>query len=342
MEQFKLSDGKARLAVTRAMGSIRRREKANAEAGTLRFRVSQARASQDGQRHFSLVLSAEPTRDLSALTPLDFALWEAGELIEKYEVKLTAAPVALAAGFVAPRFMSTDDPYGQAINLALKRSSGAKRADDMWRIDRYSMEPPKEGADAPREPSSFLPYDDSLATQEVKMRHCFIASPDILSKVIAAEVPRDRVAPDLAAAIQRQCEAISKHSGKRHVFVFLQEAALLEDSRVSALKALVANERIVLHGFGPGSVGSAAFRELCLSIPDGTFNDVAPDGVPDALTETYALLMNGCEISYEFGPGAEAQTTLKVSSRFGSGQVDIPWQSDAPVETAAPVEAAVP
>jgi hypothetical protein len=216
------------------------------------------------------------------------------------------------------------------------------------------MEPPKDVAEAAPQ-QSFLPYDDSLATQEVKMRHCFIASPDILSKVIAAEVPRDRVAPDLVAAIQRQCEAISKHSGKRHVFVFLHEAAVLEGNRVSALKTLVASERIVLHGFAPGlSEGCAAFRDLCLSIPDGTFNDVPPDGLPDALGETYALLMNGCEISYEFRPG-EAQTAmLKVSSRFGSGQVDIPWppeaaveavaptETKAPVETEAPVEAAAP
>jgi hypothetical protein len=208
MEQFKSSDGKVRLAVTRAMGSIRRREKTNTEAGTLRFRVSQARASQDGHRRFSLVLSSQPARDLSALTPLDFALWEAGELVENYEVKLTAAPAVLAAGFVVPRFMSSDDPYGQAITLALKRSSASKRSDDMWRIDRYSMEPPPTGgAETPPAPS-FLPYDDAIATQEVKMRHCFIASPDVLNKVIAAEVPRERVAPDLLAAIQRQCEAI--------------------------------------------------------------------------------------------------------------------------------------
>ena len=336
MEQFKSSDGKARLAVTRAMGSIRRREKANAEAGTVRFRVSQACASQDGQRRFSLVLSSQPARDLSALTPLDFALWEAGELIEKYEVKLTGAAALLAAGFVVPRFLSAGDPYGQAIALALQRSSGSKRADDMWRIDRYSMEPPNDGAEAPPEPS-FLPYDDALATQEVKMRHCFIASPEILNKVIAAEVPRERAAPDLLAAIQRQCEAIVKYSATRHVFVLLPEAAVLEDNRLSALKALVTAERIILHGFAPcRSADCAAFRDLCLSIPDGTFNDVPPEGLPDALGEIYSVLMNGCEISYESRPGETQPATLKVSSRFGSGQVDIPWESDVPVETAAP------
>ena len=271
---------------------------------------------------------------------MDFALWEAGELIEQYEVKLTGAPAALAAGFIAPRFMSTDDPYGQAITLALKRSSGSKRADDVWRIDRYSTEPPSDG-ETPA--TSFLPYDDSLATQEVKMRHCFIASADILSKVIAADVPRERVAPDLLAALQRQCEAISKHAGKRHVFVFLPEAVVVDDNRLSALKKLVTNERIVLHGFAPGlSGGCAAIRDLCLSTPDGTFNEVSADGLPDTLSETYSLLMNACEISYEFRPGEAQTVTLKVSSRFGSGQVDVPWQSDAPAETAAPVEAVAP
>ncbi len=336
MEQFKSSDGKVRLAVTRAMGSIRRREKLHVEAGTLRFRVSRAHAGQDGKRSFSLVLSSQPAHDLSTLRPTDFALWEAGELIEKYEVKLTGAPAVLAAGFVVPRFMSSSDPYGQAITLALTRAAASKRAEDMWRIDRYSMEPPSDGAEAPRE-ASFLPYDDALATQEVKMRHCFIAAPDILCKVIAAEVPRERVAADLLAAIQQQCEAISKHSATRHVFVFLhQTSAPLEDpDRVSTLKTLVANERIVLHGFAPGP--APAFRDLCLSIPDGTFSDAAPDALPDVLGENYALLMNGCEISYEFRHGAEAQTlTLKVSSGSGCGQVEIPWPSEAPVETAAP------
>ena len=136
MEQFKLSDGKIRLAVTRAMASIKRREKVNAEAATIRLRVSQARVSQDGKRQCALVLSSQPAHDLSTLTPMDFALWEAGELIEQYEVKLSGAPAALAAGFVAPRFNSSADPYGPAITGALTRSSAAKRPDDIWRIDR--------------------------------------------------------------------------------------------------------------------------------------------------------------------------------------------------------------
>src|ERR1035438_423511 len=94
MEQFKLSEGKIRLAVTRAMASIKRREKLNVEAGTIRFRVSHARVSQDGKRNCVLVLSSQPAHDLSTLTTMNFALWEAGELIEQYEVKLSGAPAA--------------------------------------------------------------------------------------------------------------------------------------------------------------------------------------------------------------------------------------------------------
>ena len=334
MEQFKLSDGKIRLAVTRAMASIKRREKLNGEAGTMRFRVSYARVSQDGKRKCALVLSSQPAHDLSTLTPMDFALWEAGELIEQYEVKLSGAPAALAVGFVAPQFRSAEDLYGQAITLALNRCSAAKRADHEWRIDRHSSEPEKDAAEAPRE-QSFLPYEDAIATQEVKMRHCFIAAPDILSKAIAAEVPPGRVAPDPLAAIQRQCEAIGKRSGKRHIFVFLHESSaahLADRDQVASLKTLFTNERIALHGFAPGlSSTCAAFRDICLSTPDGTFSDGPMDALPDALAETYSLLMNGCEISYQLPGGEPGTTTLKVSSSFGSGQVDIPWQSDSAV-----------
>ncbi|HEV8042488.1 MAG TPA: HEAT repeat domain-containing protein [Bryobacteraceae bacterium] len=340
MQQFKALDGKARLAVTRAMASIRRREKLNEQAGIIRFRVSQASVTAEGKRSFALVLWSEPPRDLSALTPLDFALWEGGQLVEDYQVKLLGAPAALAAGFVAPRFISNSDPFGQAIMAALKRSSAAKRPDDAWRIDRYSIEPTRDEAGAPRE-QSFLPYDDTIATQEVKMRQCFIGSLDILSKVIASDVPRDRVAPDAFAAIQRQCEAISKHSGKRHMFVFLHEsaAAQLEDpDRAASLKTQLANERIVLHGFAPGC-SCPAFRDICASLPDGTFSDGSADGVPEALEEIYSFLMNGRVITYGMEPRVVAgPATLKISSHLGSGQVEIAWPAAVTLEPEAAVE----
>jgi len=343
MQQFKSSDGKTRLAVTRAMASIRRREKLNAEAGTLRLHVSQATVAPDGKRSFALVLSSEPPRNLSALTPLDFALWEAGQLVETYQVKLLGAPAALAAGFVAPRFISKSDPFGQAILAALNRSSAAKRPDDLWRIDRYSIEPTRDEAEAPEEPS-FLPYDDAIATQEVKMRQCFIASLDILNKMIASDVPRDRVAPDAFAAIQRQCEAISKHSGKRHMFVFLHESAaaqLEEPDKAASLKTQLANDRIVLHGFAPGC-SCPAFRDICSSLPDGTFSEASADGLPEALEEIYSFLMNGRVLTYEMESGVVAgPATLKVSSSLGSGQVEITWPAVAAPEPGTPIETSI-
>jgi HEAT repeat protein len=57
MEQFKLSQGKMKLAVTRALSRIRRREKANAEKGTIQIRISIANAKADGGRHVEFALS---------------------------------------------------------------------------------------------------------------------------------------------------------------------------------------------------------------------------------------------------------------------------------------------
>jgi hypothetical protein len=338
MEQFKLSDGKVRLAVTRAMGSIRRQEKITAEAGTLRFRVSQARVSADGKRHCSLVLSSQPPQDLGLLMPLEFALWESGQLIEDYEVKLSVTPGALAVGFIVPRFTSNADAYGQALTSALTRCASSKRNQDLWRIDRYSLETPKE-EEKPAKEQSFLPYDDSIATQEVKIRHCFIASPDILNKAISTEVSRDRAAADVFAAIQRQCDAMVKHAGKRHLFLFLHadSAALLEDpDRLTTMKTLFAKERIMVHAFAPGFASAcAAFRSMCLSLPESSFSDAPIDGVQEKLAETYSLLMNGCAISYRLPASAEAGlATLKVSSKVGAGQVDIPWEREVPVPAA--------
>jgi hypothetical protein len=338
MEQFKSSEGKIRLAVTRAMACIRRREKTNAEAGTLRFRVSEARVSSDGKRRCALVLSSQPPRDLAILTPLEFALWEAGQLIEDFEVKLSATPAALAVGFVVPRFSSNSDPLGQALTPALTQCSASKRPHDLWRIDRYSLEPPNEEAPVTKD-QSFLPYDDAIATQEIKMRHCFIASPDILAKAISTEVPRERAAVDVFAGIQRQCDAIVKHASKRHLFLFLHEnsVALLENQdKLALLKTLVIKERIVLHLFAPGlAAACAAFRAMCLSIPDCTFSDGPLGGLPEALAQTYSLLMNGCVISYRLPPSAKAgSATLKVSSSLGAGQVEIPWEHDVPIPSA--------
>ena len=106
------------------------------------------------------------------------------------------------------------------------------------------------------------------------------------------------------------------------MFVFLHEnsAALLEDpDRLASLKTLLTKERIMCSRFAPGIASAcAAFRDMCLSLPDSTFSDAPVDGLQEALEETYSLLMNGCVISYQLPPDAEAgSVTLKVSSSVG-------------------------
>jgi hypothetical protein len=334
-EMFKSSQGKLRLAVTRALGSIRRREKANAEAGAIQFQVSQASIAQDGSRRLVFGLSSQPSRHLGSLTVTEFSVWESGELMEGYRLKSSPAPSAFAAGFVAPRFDSNSDPFGLAILAGLERLNAAKRPDDLWRIDRHSLDPEKTDSAEPVE-QSFFPYDDSIATQEVKLKHCFISDPEILSKVIAAEVPRERAAPDILKAIERQCDGIAKNSGKKHMFVFLhpKSAPQFDDpARVAPLKDRLVNERIVLHGFSPDpSSDFKAFRELCVSLPDGTFTDAAPDQLPGALESIYLpAVSTGYEITYRVPPGAAAgPVTLKVSCSLGAGQTDLTLQPSGP------------
>ncbi len=325
MEQFKLSQGKIRLAVTCALASIRRREKALGETGTLEIRVSEARAGRDRTRSIAFALESKGVFDFSAMKATDFAIWENSELIEEYEVKLPGNSLLLAAGFVVPRFASPDDPYARAVSAALERCSASKRPDDLWRIDRYSIE--AAPSDSPQERTG-LPYDDAIMTPDLKMRQYFIAAQDVLKMAISTEVPVDRTAPDSLRAIERQCAGVKRISAKRHVFVFLHRdsiAALDEEAHLNALKDIVTEERIALHGFAAGpSHDSAAFRDLCQSLPDGSFSEVSFDRLPEALDEIYHRLLNVCEILYKLPAGVETgPLSLRVSSSLGTGQAEI-------------------
>jgi HEAT repeat protein len=326
MDQFKTSQGRIRLAVTRALACIRRQEKTIGQAGEIRIRVSQAYAGGDGARSIALVLASTRPLDLASLKVTEFALWENGSLIEDYEVKLPGNLPGLTVGFVAARFASPGDPYAQAVTAGLERASARKRPDDSWRIDRYSTEPAQPA------PDTWLPYDDAISTPEVKARQCFIAAPDLLSQAISLEVPVDRTAQDSFRAIERLCTASRRVSGKRHVFVFLHHdsiTALEEEAHLRILKELVTTEKIVFHGFAPGPAHACpAFRDLCLSVPDGTFSDAATDALAATIAEVYESLMSKCEINYRLPQGVETgPVLLKVSSALGAGQADITLQS---------------
>jgi hypothetical protein len=342
MELFKTSQGKLRLAVTRALGSIRRREKANAEAGALEFQAAQVRAGQDGSRRIGFTLSSQPPRDIGTLTAVAFAIWEGSELIDVYQLKSFPAPPAVAAGFVAPRFISTADEYGNAVTAGLNRCIAFKRPDDPWRLDRHSLER-EEGATEVTGEQAFIPYDDAIATQEVKLKHCFIAAGDVLSKIIAADLGRDRATADVLQAMQRQCDGLSKQAGKHHMFVFLHEksaAQFDEAERLAPLKQQITTDRVTLHGFAPGLPERCiAFRDLCLSTPEGTFTDIAVDQLPQALEQAYTLAVSTAyELTYRLPAGVAAgPVTVKVSSSVGAGQVELTLDPGA----ASPAAAAI-
>jgi hypothetical protein len=324
MEQFKLSQGKMKLAVTRALSRIRRREKANAEKGTIQIRISIANAKADGGRHVEFALSRSGGDEITSMKPTEFVLWEDGTLIENYQVKLPNNPAALVIGSVAPRFLSDSDPFGRAVAEGLKRCLALKRPEDWWRIDRYAVEAVATDPNAPVA-KSCLPYDDALITQELKTRKGFIADVGQLEKAISLPVPRERTAADALQAIRRQIDAMDKSSGKRHLFVFVHESvvdALDDPENLKPVRQLIATEGISLRGICPAfSEKCEGFRDLCLSTPDGTFHSSSVDQLADEFEQTYRHLLNRYEIDYSLAaqPGA-AQVILQVCSEYGVGR----------------------
>ena len=326
MEQFKSSQGKMKLAVTRTLSRIRRREKASAENGAMHVRVSSANVKADGGRHVEFALSRSDGNEITSMKPTEFVLWEGGTLIENYEVKLPNNPAALVIGVVGPRFLSDSDPYGNAIRDSLKRCVSLKRPDDWWRIDRYAIEAIAANPNAPVDKSS-LPYDDALITQELKTRKGFMADVGQLEKAISLPVPRERTTEEALQAIRRQIDAMDKSSGKRHLFVFVHKSAVdaLDDpENLNPLKQLIEKEGISLHGICPESWEKCAgFRDLSLATPDGTFHSSSVDKLADEFEQTYRHLLNRYEIDYSLPAKAEAaQVILQVCSEYGVGRTE--------------------
>jgi hypothetical protein len=326
MEQFKSSQGKMKLAVTRTLSRIRRSEKASAEKGTMHVQISSANVEADGERHVEFALSRPDGGEITSIKPTEFALWEGGTLIENYEVKLPNNPAALVIGSVAPRFVDDADLYGRAMVECLKRCLSLKRPDDWWRIDRYAIEAVATDPNAPVDKSS-LPYDDALITQELKTRKGFISDAAQLEKAISLPVPRERTTEDALRAIRRQIDAMDKSSGKRHLFVFVHRTsvdALDDPENLKPLRQLIEKEGIILHGVCPESWEKCeGFRDLCLATPDGTFHTSSVDKLADEFEQTYRHLLNRYEIDYSLPVKAEAaQVTLQLCSEYGVGRAE--------------------
>ncbi len=276
-EHYKQAEGKLRLATVGAMSKIRRREKSAYETCPLQIRVSQAIAMADGLRRLVFALCCHPARDLRAIKPADFAVWENQVLVEEYQVKLISPPVLLMAGFVAPWIASGDEPYEKSMREGLAQCLAMKRRDDLWRIDRYSIEM-NPSTDEKSSQECVVPYDDVFATPEMKASQGCISDPDLAGKALALAPPRERAAPNPIAAFQRQCDALAKRGGKRHVFLFLHDMSgfdLKEEAAVGRLRTIAQESSVVLHGISPDVAGQwTLLRELCLSNPEGSFTEV--------------------------------------------------------------------
>jgi hypothetical protein len=315
---YKQAEGKLRLATVGATSKIRRREKTVHDTCALQIHMAQAEAQADGLRRLAFALSCHPARDLSGTKPAEFAVWENGTLIETYQVRLVSAPALLMAGFVLPWFASKEEAYEKFVCEGLRQCLSMKRRDHLWRIDRYSIEINPHG-DEKASQESGVSYGDSVVTPELKAAHGCIWDANVLGKVIALATPRECAAPDPVAAFERQCDALAKRAGTRHIFLFLHEMSgfdLKQDAAIERLRSIAQDSSVVLHGVCPNVAGQwSLFRELCLSHPEGSFTECRLEETVDGLVDAYANLCSRFEIDYSLPPSAVPGTVrLKISS----------------------------
>lgn len=352
-EYYKQVQGKLRLAAVGAMASIRRRDKTAHEAGELQLHLAQAGLQPDGLRRLAFALSCHPARDLSGIKPVEFALWENGAIVEDYQVHAANPPALLMAGFVTPWFASGDQPYERAVREGLRQCLSMKRREDLWRIDRYSIEIHPPAGEKPHGafPQDVLPYDDALVTTELRAAHGCISDPVLLTKALAMPAPAERTAADPVTAFERECDAFSRRGGKRHAFLFLHEmsgADLQQQAGIERLRKLAQDGSIVLHGICPDVAGQwPLIRQTCLSNPEGSFAETTLDGMVDALVDAYANLSSRFEVVYSLAspapasqdtePGGSSAPTVKVrvASDHGYGEAEfalaLPPSPPAPV-----------
>lgn len=125
MEQFKSSHGKERLAVTCALGCIRRREKALAET-PLEIRPAAARVDSTGARSIEFSLASATPLDFTRVKAIDFAVWENGTLVEEYDLKPSAN--ASESGFIIAYRLAAGVPAGP-VSLSVSSDLGAGQAE---------------------------------------------------------------------------------------------------------------------------------------------------------------------------------------------------------------------
>ena len=325
-EMFRRCVGAERVASLRALARIRNRTLARSAKPAIDIRIARAETGPGDSRHLILKLSSAGEGELQTLKPTDFAISEGGTLICDYSVSVPNASVLLIAGFVAPRILSEVDPYRVAIMNAMGRCVPLKRPEDIWRIDRYTVEAQGLGSNTPRNGPAPT-YDDLVLGQGIKTQHGFIAAPDLLNKLISAIGSRERTAADLLTAVDRVDEAMAKHSGKRHLFLFLHSGSAewpVSAARLQILADFVKNERIVPHAFSlEASTQWQGLREICLATVGGTFTVSPIEELPSVVEKLYSELVGRFEIFYKVPVAGDlaGEARLSVSSELGCGEI---------------------
>jgi hypothetical protein len=320
---FPRSSGNERVNVLQALGRIRRHQKALAESGAIEIRTWSA-TSNGSKRRLILTLRSADRPDLSGLKPTHFALSEGGTLIEDYEIAVQPNPALILSGFVLPRFSSAADPYAIAVREAMERCLSHKRAEDLWRVDRYLNEPRTGAPAAPLEKAA-LPYEESLLGALAKtQQRGFLAAPEALRRIIESAGPKERAADDAIAAFDRQSDAMIKFSGKRKLFLFLAaQGAGRVDRHIARLRSDVANERITLHGIAPqGTAGLEDFQGLCRASEGGSFAALQPQDVADEVERLYAQSINKFEVTYRAPEQAARAGSVQITSTSGCGRAE--------------------
>ncbi len=324
-DMFRKTTGGERVAALRAMTRIRSRTLARTANPPVEIRIARAQIAPDQSRHLTLKPWSIQTSDFQSLKSTDFAIWEGENLICDYSVAIPGSSVLLAAGFVCPRILSEVDPYRLAIVDAATRCLQRKRPYDIWRMDRFVVEGPDATVDGAHQVPA-PPYDDVILGANIKTQHGFLSSPELLQKLISAIGTRDRAVPDLLSGIDRVSEAIGKHAGKRHMFLFLHPNSTewpVSQKHLDQLSESIHSERIAVHGFAlQASDQWTELREICLSSKGGTFTISPVEELAEAVEELYSELSCRFEISYKLPSPSDTpgDGLLVLSSDLGCGQ----------------------
>lgn len=316
---FPRSAGPERVHILQALGRIRRRERALAETGHIEIQPWE-RLADGTNRRLVFTLWTEAKSDLTTLKATDFALWEGSSLVEDYQLSAQPNPALAICGFVIPRFPSELDEYGAAVREAIEKGLKYKRPSDLWRLDRYLMEPRDAGHAAPLEKAPLPCEEATLGPFAKTHQRGFLAAAEALRRILETAGPRDRAADDPASALERQAEAIVNFSGKRRLFLFLPPAGVARPGHLARLKSLVTQERIEAHGFALESTpGCEDFQSLCLASEGGSFALLPPGSIVERVEKIQAQSLNRYELHYRLA-GPPAEGALQITSAAGCGR----------------------